>query len=175
MRGGTVRLSRAQVLYPRGTVPGSAPLEIPARAVVRPGVGIDARRLQVGMPERLRHERDRGAAVDRVRSMSVPQPVGRGRGVDAGALGRGRHDVTSSGSMLTGARVHHGLKRPRPENPRIPQPGRGHVHNCFGERFLDVLVQVAMGCGSMSISQQAQRQAVPPPQSPPPPKQPQLA
>ena len=43
--------------------------------------------------------------------------------------------------MLTSARVHHGLKRPRPENFRITQPRRGRVHNRFGERFSDVLVQ----------------------------------
>jgi hypothetical protein len=41
-------------------------LEIPARTLARPSVRVNARRLQVGMPERRRHEGDRRTIVDGV-------------------------------------------------------------------------------------------------------------
>jgi hypothetical protein len=50
--------------------------------------------------------------------------------------------VNASGSSTpSGAPLPDGLQRPRAENPRITQARRGHVHNRFGERFADILVQ----------------------------------
>ena len=67
-----------------------------ARALVRTGVGVDARRLEVGVPERLRDERDRRAVVDGVRGVGMAQPMRRRLRVAAGALHDRPHDVVDA-------------------------------------------------------------------------------
>jgi hypothetical protein len=59
------------------------------------------------MPERLRHQRDRCALVDRVAGVGVAEPMGGGRWIDAGALRRGLHDVVDA---ALGDREHAGLR-----------------------------------------------------------------
>lgn len=50
--------------------------QIPGRAVGRPGVGVAARGGYAGMPQRRLNEMDRRAAVEAVRGVRVPEPMG---------------------------------------------------------------------------------------------------
>ena len=77
----------------------STPLELAARAVVRPGVRVDACGLQVRVPERLRNECNRRALVDRVAGVRMAQPVRGDRRIDARSPGRGLDDVEACGAI----------------------------------------------------------------------------
>ena len=67
---------------PRGGRTASLRLEVATRAFARLRVRINARRLDVRVPERRRHQGDGRAVVDRVARVRVPQPMDRGLRVD---------------------------------------------------------------------------------------------
>ena len=74
----------------------SAPLEIAARTIVRLGVGVDARRFQVGMPEGLADQRDRCALVYGMTGVGMAQPMGGDGGIDSRPLRRRLHNVVDA-------------------------------------------------------------------------------
>jgi hypothetical protein len=61
-------------------------IQIPAAALPRPGMRIDASGLQVGVTRGGRHQRDWSVIVYGVRRVGVAQPVDRRGSVDAGTL-----------------------------------------------------------------------------------------
>ena len=88
-------------------------LQVSAAAVVRASMGIDRRRLQIGMAERLRDERDWRTVVDSVRGMRVPQPMRRRSRIDASAKCSGFDDVVEAalGERLSALRAEDVIGR----------------------------------------------------------------
>ncbi len=69
----------SDIEYPR--------IQLEARRAFRPGVQIGARRADAGVSEGGLHFGQRGAVIEGVRGVGVPQPVGRDDARDASGLG----------------------------------------------------------------------------------------
>src|SRR6185436_6059909 len=81
----TVRLRMVSLL--RGWDAALLGLQIAARTLPWPRMGIHRRGFQIRMAKRRRHERDRRAVVDGVGGMGMPQPMHGRRRVHPGAAG----------------------------------------------------------------------------------------